>query len=71
MVELNLLRQLLKWHVIMVTKKKESKTGDQEIIVFDNNFHGRMITTVSLSTTEKYYKGFGPRTPGFKICHLW
>jgi ornithine--oxo-acid transaminase len=47
-------------------KEKGIKDGNQEVIVFDNNFHGRMITTVSFSTTEKYYRGFGPRTPGFK-----
>ena len=47
-------------------KEKGIEDGNQEIIVFDNNFHGRMITTVSFSTTEKYYKGYGPRTPGFK-----
>lgn len=46
-------------------KEKGIEDGNQEVIVFDNNFHGRMITTVSFSTTEKYYKGFGPRTPGF------
>ncbi len=39
--------------------------GKQEIIVFNNNFHGRMITIISFSTTEKYKKGFGPLTPGF------
>jgi len=39
--------------------------GKQEIIVFDNNFHGRMITVVSFSTSAKYKEGFGPLTPGF------
>jgi len=39
--------------------------GKQEIIVFDNNFHGRMITIVSFSSSEKYREGFGPTTPGF------
>lgn len=47
-------------------KAKGIPDGMQEIIVFDNNFHGRMITTISFSTTEKYKKGFGPLTPGFK-----
>ena len=46
-------------------KEKGIEDGDQEVIVFGNNFHGRMITTVSISTTEKYYRGFGPLTPGF------
>ncbi len=47
-------------------KEKGIEDGKQEIIVFDNNFHGRMVTTVSFSTTEKYYRGYGPRTEGFK-----
>jgi len=46
-------------------KHKGIPDGKQEIIVFDNNFHGRMITVVSFSTTPKYKLGFGPLTPGF------
>jgi len=46
-------------------KKKGIPDGKQEIIVFDNNFHGRMITVVSFSSTPKYRAGFGPLTPGF------
>jgi ornithine--oxo-acid transaminase len=46
-------------------KKKGIQDGKQEIIVFDNNFHGRMITVVSFSSTSKYRDGFGPLTPGF------
>lgn len=38
-----------------------------EIIVFTNNFHGRTITTVSLSSNPEYQKGFGPLTPGFRL----
>ncbi|GAA5344494.1 ornithine--oxo-acid transaminase [Planifilum fimeticola] len=38
-----------------------------EIIVFENNFHGRTITAVSLSSNEEYQRGFGPLTPGFKV----
>lgn len=40
---------------------------EAEIIVFDNNFHGRTITIVSFSTEAQYRDGFGPYTPGFKI----
>ncbi len=36
-----------------------------EIIICDNSFHGRTITTVSMSTVEKYKENFGPLTPGF------
>jgi len=38
-----------------------------EIIVCENNFHGRTITIVGFSTDENSRKGFGPFTPGFKI----
>lgn len=37
-----------------------------EIIVCNNNFHGRTVTIVSMSSEEGYKKGFGPLTPGFK-----
>ena len=47
-------------------KEKGIPDGKQEIIVYDNNFHGRMITIVSFSNTLKYKEGFGPLTPGFK-----
>ena len=38
-----------------------------EIIVCQENFHGRTITIVSFSTDENSRAGFGPFTPGFKI----
>lgn len=41
--------------------------GKAEIIVCDNNFHGRTTTIVSFTTEEQYKHGFGPFTPGFKI----
>jgi ornithine--oxo-acid transaminase len=46
-------------------KRKGIPDGKQEIIVFNNNFHGRMISVVSFSSTPKYRDGFGPLTPGF------
>lgn len=36
-----------------------------EIIVCDNNFHGRTLTIVGFSTDENSRKSFGPFTPGF------
>ncbi len=36
-----------------------------EIVVFNNNFHGRTTAAISASSTEEYRKGFGPFTPGF------
>jgi len=39
--------------------------GAAEIIVFDNNFHGRTTTIVGFSSEPSYRAGFGPFTPGF------
>jgi ornithine--oxo-acid transaminase len=38
-----------------------------EIIVCENNFHGRTISIVSFSSDPNSRKGFGPFTPGFKL----
>lgn len=38
-----------------------------EIIVCENNFHGRTVTITSFSSSEEYKRGFGPFTPGFRI----
>ncbi|WDL98270.1 ornithine--oxo-acid transaminase [Alicyclobacillus sp. ALC3] len=38
-----------------------------EVIVCEDNFHGRTITAVSLSSSTEYQRGFGPLTPGFRI----
>ncbi|GAF66754.1 ornithine--oxo-acid transaminase [Bacillus sp. TS-2] len=35
-----------------------------EIIVCEENFHGRTMTAVSLSSNEEYKRGFGPMLPG-------
>ncbi|MGI4983984.1 MAG: ornithine--oxo-acid transaminase [Janthinobacterium lividum] len=39
--------------------------GAAEIIVFDNNFHGRTTTIVSFSSHPEYRAGFAPLTAGF------
>ncbi len=44
---------------------KNIQNNRAEIIVCDNSFHGRTITTVSLSSICKYKNNFGPLTPGF------
>jgi ornithine--oxo-acid transaminase len=36
------------------------------IVVADNNFHGRTISIVSFSSDETARRGFGPFTPGFR-----
>jgi len=38
-----------------------------EIIVCENNFHGRTLTIVSFSSEPAYREGYAPFTPGFKI----
>jgi ornithine--oxo-acid transaminase len=38
-----------------------------EIVVLENNFHGRTTTIVGFSSEEQYKDGFGPFTPGFKM----
>lgn len=45
-----------------IKKVEETKA---EIIVCDNNFHGRTTTIVGFSSHENYRDGFGPFTPGF------
>ncbi|MBB6669744.1 ornithine--oxo-acid transaminase [Cohnella nanjingensis] len=41
--------------------------GQAEIIVCEDNFHGRTITATSLSSAPAYKRGFGPFTPGFRL----
>ena len=40
--------------------------GQAQVIVCENNFHGRTISVVSFSTEAQYKNGFGPFTPGFR-----
>jgi len=47
--------------------KKGVEDGLAEIIVFENNFHGRTTTIVGFSSEPQYRAGFGPFTPGFRI----
>jgi ornithine--oxo-acid transaminase len=47
-------------------KVKGVAAGKAEIIVCENNFHGRTTTIVGFSSEEQYKDGFGPFTPGFK-----
>lgn len=46
---------------------KGVEDGKQEIIVCKDNFHGRTITIVSMSTDPDARQGYGPFTPGFKV----
>ena len=47
-------------------KTKKVAENKAEIIVCDNNFHGRTITIISFSSDQGARDGFGPFTPGFK-----
>ncbi|MCX8000992.1 MULTISPECIES: ornithine--oxo-acid transaminase [Anoxybacillus] len=38
-----------------------------EIIVCEDNFHGRTMTAVSMSSNPEYKRGFGPMLPGIKV----
>lgn len=46
---------------------KKVPENQAEIIVCQNNFHGRTTTLVSMSSEPQYRHGFGPLTPGFKM----
>ena len=47
--------------------KKGIEKYNGEIIIAENNFHGRTITIISFSSEEQYRDGFGPFTPGFRM----
>ncbi len=44
---------------------KGLREDEGEIIVMENNFHGRTTTIISFSSDPDSKKGFGPFTPGF------
>ena len=48
-------------------KVKNVADNEAEIIVFNDNFHGRTMSTVSMSSEPSYKKNFGPFLPGFKL----
>lgn len=48
-------------------EKKGVPDGKAEIIVCEENFHGRTTTIVGFSTDPGSRDGFGPATPGFKL----
>jgi ornithine--oxo-acid transaminase len=47
--------------------KKGIPENQAKIIVCENNFHGRTITVISMSTDPDARGGFGPYTPGFIV----
>lgn len=48
------------------TDVKGVPAGMANIVVAQNNFHGRTISIVSFSSDESARNGFGPFTPGFR-----
>lgn len=48
-------------------ERKKIPEDKAEIIVCSDNFHGRTIAVVGLSTVDKHRKGFGPFPPGFVV----
>ncbi len=57
------LKAVRKW----AYKVKGVPAGKAEIVAVTNNFHGRTISIVTMSTEDQYKDGFGPFTPGFKV----
>jgi len=48
-------------------EKKGIENGKQEIIAMEDNFHGRTISIISMSTDPDSTVNYGPYTPGFKV----
>lgn len=48
------------------TDVKGVPAGESNIVVAQNNFHGRTTTIISFSDDETARRGFGPYTPGFR-----
>lgn len=46
-------------------KVKGIENNKAKIVVCADNFHGRTITIISMSTDPQSFEGFGPYTPGF------
>ena len=59
-----------KWGYLRKCKMQKAKCKMEdwaEIIVCENNFHGRTTTIVGFSSEPQYRVGFGPFSPGFRI----
>ncbi len=57
------IKTMRKWGYMVKGVEKDKA----EIIVFEENFHGRTTTIVSFSTDPGAYENYGPFTPGFKV----
>jgi ornithine--oxo-acid transaminase len=50
--------------------RKGVPDGRAEIVVANDNFHGRTTTIISFSTEPEYREHFGPFTPGFRAVRF-
>lgn len=57
------IKTMRKWGYMVKGVEKDKA----EIIIFENNFHGRTTTIISFSTDPVANENYGPFTPGFKI----
>jgi ornithine--oxo-acid transaminase len=57
------IKTMRKWGYLV----KGVEKNKAEIIVFEENFHGRTTTIVSFSTDPVAHENYGPYTPGFKV----
>lgn len=57
------IKTMRKWGYMV----KGVEKNKAEIVVFEENFHGRTTTIVSFSTDPLANENYGPFTPGFKI----
>jgi acetylornithine/N-succinyldiaminopimelate aminotransferase len=57
---------------IKIVRKYNSlkKSNRNEIITFENAFHGRSMSAISAGGTDKYKEGYEPLLPGFKNVPL-
>ncbi len=51
-------------------QEKKVPRDQAEIIVAENNFHGRTLAIIGFSTEKSYREGFGPFAPGFKAIRF-
>lgn len=63
------IKAVRKWGYLKKFKMENGKwkMESTEIIVCENNFHGRTTTIVGFSSEPQYRFGFGPFAPGFKM----
>ncbi|PIP13256.1 MAG: ornithine--oxo-acid transaminase [bacterium (Candidatus Stahlbacteria) CG08_land_8_20_14_0_20_40_26] len=63
------IKAVRKWGYLRKFKMQNAKCkmNNAEIIVCENNFHGRTTTIVGFSSESQYKFGFGPFAPGFKM----